>query len=173
MIRSGRHGLALAVAVLAALATPGCRTVPTEADELPGIDRVIARYRGAADVHRVGHTFLGDKPGADGADVLLLTDPASHVGYYFRIDLAIDPPAGSRIRLEVVETENQAPVVRDFALPRNPGGLFGEVVVGLTGAAARSPKWHPVAWRVSVIGPDGKPLAIRRSFLWGAPREQR
>lgn len=173
MSASGRHGLALAVAVLAALATPACRTVPVEADELPGIDRVVARYRSAADVHRVGHTFLGDKPGEDGADVLLLTDPASHVGYYFRIALDLDPPAGSKVRLEVVETENQPPVVRDFALPRNPGGLFGEVVVGLTGASARSPKWHPVAWRVSILGPDGKPLAIRRSFLWGAPREQR
>ena len=169
----GRHGLALVVAVLAALASPACRTVPVEADELPGIDRVVTRYRGSADVHRVGQTFLGDRPGEDGADVLLLTDPASHVGYYFRLALDIDPPAGSKVRLEVVEFENQAPVVRTFGLPRNPGGLFGEVVVGLTGSSARSPKWHPVAWRVSILGPDGKPLAIRRSFLWGAPREQR
>lgn len=169
----GRHGLALAVAVLAALAMPACRTVPVEADELPGIARVSCRYRGAADVHRVGHTFLGDKPAADGADVLLLTDPASHVGYYFRIALDLEPPAASKVLLEVVETENQPPVIRTFDLPRNPGWLFGEVVVGLTGASARSPKWHPVAWRVSILGPDGKPLAIRRSFLWGAPREQR
>ena len=173
MSAPGRHGLALAVAVLAALATPACRTVPVEADELPGIERVVTRYRSAADVHRVGQTFLGDQPGEDGADVLLLTDPASRVGYYFRIALDLDPPAGSKVRLEVVETENQSPVVRDFDLPRNPGGLFGELVIGLTGASARSPSWHPVAWRVSILGPDGKSLAIRRSFLWGAPREQR
>jgi hypothetical protein len=164
-------GLAPAVAALAILASAACRTVPIDAEEVPGIDRVVARYRGEADVHRVGQTFLGDEPGQDGTDVLLLTDPASHVGYYFRIALDLDPPAGSRIRMEIVETENQPPVVRDFPLPRNPGGPFGEFVIGLTGASARSPKWHPVAWRASVVGPDGAVLAARRSFLWGAPRD--
>ena len=171
MSARGRSGLALAVAVLAALALAACRTVPIEAEEIPGIDRVVTRYRSAADTHRIGQTFLGHAPGEDGADVLILTDPASRIGYYFHLALDIDPPAGSRVRLEVVEVENQPPVVRDFPLPRNPGGLFGEVVIGLTGASARSPKWHPIAWRASVIGPGGETLAARRSFLWGAPRE--
>jgi len=164
-------GLALAVATLATLGTPGCRTVPIDAEEIPGIDRVVARYRSEADVHRIGQAFLGDEPGEDGSDVLLLTDPASRVGYHFRLALDLDPPPGSKIRMEIVETENQPPVVRDFPLPRNPGGLFGEVVIGLTGASARAPKWHPIAWRASVIGPDGTVLAARRSFLWGAPRD--
>lgn len=167
----GRQGLGRLAAVLVVLLAVGCATVPVEDDEVPGIDRVVGRYRGEADVHRLGQAF-GQQPAPDGADVILLSDPASRIGYYFWVALDLEPPAGSSVRLEYVERENQPPIVRNFPLPRNPGGLFGEVALGLTGPDARSPKWNPVAWRVSVVGPDGKVLAAKRSFLWGAPRER-
>lgn len=167
----GRQGLGRLTAVLVVLLLAGCQSVPFEADEVPGIDRVVTRYRGEKEIHRLSQTW-GVEPSADGSDVVILSDRASRIGYYFWINLGIDPPAGSSVRIEYVDKENLPPTVRTYALARNPGGLFGEIVVGLTGPDARTPKWHPIAWRVSIISPEGKTLASKRSFLWGAPRER-
>lgn len=151
----------------------GCATVPYPADEIPGIARVDEAYRGAAEVHRLSEPFLGEA-GDSETDVVLRTDPASRVGYHFSIALAsgFKPPAGSRVRVQYVAKEGEAAAERTLALPRNPGWWFGEIVFGLTGADAPAPRWRPVAWRVSVLGPDGKELAARRSFLWGAPTDK-
>lgn len=157
---------------LLALLLAGCATVPHSADEKPGIARVDEAYRGAAQAHRLAQPFLGE-PGDSRTDVILRTDPASRVGYHFSIALAsgFEPPAGSKVRVQYVAKEGEAAVTRTLDLPRNPGWWFGEIVFALTGADAPTPTWHPLAWRVSILGPDGSELAARRSFLWGAPTD--
>lgn len=153
------------------LLTAGCATVPYPADELSGISRVDEVYRGPAQVQRL--TQAGENADDSGSDVFLHTDRASRIGYHFYISLnrGFEPPPGSKVRLQYVAKEGEAATERTMALPRNPGWWFGEIVVGLTGADAPSPKWRPLAWRVSILGPDGKELAARRSFLWGAPTD--
>lgn len=155
---------------LLVLLTAGCSTVPYPADELPGIARVDETYRGPSQVQRLTQAGEEDE---SGPDVILRTDRASRIGYHFYIALnrGFEPPAGSRVRVQYVAKEGEPATERTMALPRNPGWWFGEIVVALTGADAPAPKWRPLAWRVSILGPDGKELAARRSFLWGAPTD--
>lgn len=150
----------------------GCASLPYPADEIPGIVRVDEGYRSEADAHRLAQAFLGE-PGDSETDVILRTDPASRVGYHFHVALAsgLELPAGAKVRVQYVAKEGEAAVERTLPLPRRPGWWFGEVVIGLTGGDAPTPKWRPVAWRISVLGPDGKELAVRRSFLWGMPTD--
>lgn len=157
------------VAGLLVLLTAGCATVPFTAVELPGIARVDEDYRGPAQVQRLTRETEDE----EGHDVVLRTDTASRIGYHFFIalDRGFSPPAGSKVRVQYVAKEGEAATDRTMALPRNPGWWFGEIVVALTGADAPTPRWKPLAWRVSILGPDGKELAVRRSFLWGMPTD--
>jgi hypothetical protein len=156
---------------LLVLLAAGCATVPRDAAEIPGISRVDETYRGPSQVQRL--TRQSPEEEAEGMDVVLRTDKASRIGYHFFIalDHGFEPPAGSKVRLQVVAKEGEAAKVRTFDLPRNPGWWFGEIVVALTGGDAPTPGWKPLAWRVSILGPDGKELAVRRSFLWGMPTD--
>lgn len=151
------------------LLTAGCATVPYPAVEIPGIARVDEGYRGPADVQRLAP----ESEATEGMDVVLRTDRASRIGYHFHIalDWGFEPPAGSKVRLQYVAKEGETATERILPLPRNPGWWFGEIVVALTGADAPTPKWRPLAWRVSILGPDGRELAVRRSFLWGMPTD--
>jgi len=157
------------VAGLLVLLAAGCATVPHPTVELPGIARVDESYRGPAQVQRLTRETRDER----GSDVILRTDAASKIGYHFfvALDRGFEPPAGSKVRLQVVAKEGEAATERILALPRNPGWWFGEIVVALTGADAPTPKWRPLAWRISILGPDGRELAVRRSFLWGMPTD--
>ena len=162
--------MSLRAAGLLVLLTAGCATLPHSADDVPGISRVDEIYRGQAQVQRL--TAAGEEEESE-HDVFLRTDHASRIGYHFYIALnhGFEPPAGSRVRLQVVAKEGEEAIERILPLPRNPGWWFGEIVVALTGADAPTPKWRPLAWRISILGPDGKELAARRSFLWGMPTD--
>lgn len=160
-------------AVLLALLLAGCQGLPVEADEKPGIDRVFERYRNAAQVERVSETFLAAPP-EEGADATLLSDPKSRVGYEFSVSLdgSLEVPEGSLFRLECVFKEGEPTFTRTFPITRRPGWFFGEYNLRLTGKDDPGSKVRPVAWRISVIGPDAAVLAARRSFLWGAPNDE-
>ena len=159
-------------ASLLALTFAGCASLPIEMDEKEGIRYVYEHYRNAKAVERVSDTFF-ETPADDYPDAVFRTDPKSKVGYEFAIALnrSIDVVPGSKFRVEYVTKEGLAPTVREFAITRHPGWFFGEYKVVLTGTDAPSSQWHPVAWRISLIGPDGAILAARHSFLWGAPND--
>lgn len=164
----GRHA-----AVLLALMLAGCQTLPVELDEKPGITRVYERYRSTSQVERVGQTFFGDEP-EQGSDLVLRSDASSRVGYEFDVVLAgsTEVPAGAAFRLEVVRKEGEPAEVRTFPITGRPGWFFGEYALRLTGADDHGSSWRPVAWRISLVGPDGAVIAARRSFLWGAPTDE-
>lgn len=157
-------------AVLLALLLAGCESLPSQPDEKPGIFRVYERHRSRDQIERVSETFVSAEP-ESGSDVPLLSHPGSRVGYEFAVTLdhSLDLPAGASFRLECVVREGQPPLVRDFPILHQPGWFFGEYLLRLTGPDDPGPKVRPVAWRLSVLGPDGALLAARRSFLWGAP----
>lgn len=158
--------------VLLALMLAGCQGLPAELDEKPGIARVYERYRSAAQVERAGQTLLGDDP-ESGSDVVLRTDATARGGYEFDVTLdgSVKVPAGAVFRLEVVRKEGQPAEVRQFPIAGHPGWFFGEYALRLTGADDPGPRWRPVAWRISLVGPDGAVIAARHSFLWGAPND--
>lgn len=157
---------------LLALLLVGCQSLPVEIDEKPGVDRVFERHRTAIQVERASETFVGAQPD-EGSDVVFLSDPRSRVGYEFEVSLdrSLDLPVGSSFRLECVLRDGEAPLTRDFPIVRHPGWFFGEYQLRLTGKDDPGPRFRPVAWRISVLGPDGSVLACRRSFLWGAPTD--
>lgn len=163
----GRH-----VVVLLALLLAGCQGLPVDADEKPGIGRVFERYRTAIQVERVSETFVAAQP-EEGADATYLSDPKSRVGYEFAVSLdgSLEIPQGSRFRLECVFKEGESTFTHFFPIERRPGWFFGEYILRLTGKDDPGSKVRPIAWRISVVGPDGTILAARRSFLWGAPND--
>lgn len=172
MSLAGRMDLGRVAAVLLALLLAGCESLPTELDEKPGIDRVYERHRSREQIERVSETFVGSEP-ESGSDVVLLSQPGSRAGYEFGVKLegSLDLPAGASFRLECVLKEGQPPLVRTFPIERRPGWFFGEYLLRLTGADDPGSAVRPVAWRLSVIAPDGAVLAARHSFLWGAPTD--
>lgn len=159
-------------AVLLALLLAGCQDLPVELDARPGVARVYQRHRSEAQLERAGQTLLGHGPD-EGSDLVLLSAPGSRAGYEFDValDRSVDVPAGARFRLEVVRKEGQPAEVREFPLTGRPGWFFGEYALRLNGADDPGPRWRPVAWRISLVGPDGSVLACRQSFLWGAPND--
>jgi len=159
-------------AVLLALTFAGCASLPVAMDEKEGISRVYENYRAAKAVERVSDTFF-ETPSDDSPDAVFRTDPKSKVGYEFAIALnrSVDVVDGSKFRVEYVTKEGVAPSVREFPITSHPGWFFGEYKLALTGKDAPPAHWHPVAWRISLIGPDGAVIAARHSFLWGAPAD--
>lgn len=160
-------------AVLLVLLLAGCQSLPVEIDEKAGIARVFERYRTADQIERASETFVAAQPD-EGSDVTFRSDPKGHVGYEFDValDRSLDLPEGTQFSLECVLKEGQPPLVRHFPITRRVGWFFGEYQLRLTGADSPGPRFRPVAWRISVVGPDGKVLAARRSFLWGAPNDE-
>ena len=77
----------------------------------------------------------------------------------------------SRLVLEVVRAEGEAPERYDFSLALRPKFPLGEYAIGLTGKEAGSGNWVPIAWRLTVLDAKGKVLASEHSFLWGARSE--
>ena len=167
-----RMDLSRLAAGLLALLLAGCQSLPVDLDEKPGIARVYERYRSATQVERASETLFGAEA-EDGSDAVILSDPKSRVGYQFEValDTFLDVPEGASFRLELIRKEAQPPEIHVFPITRRPGWFFGEYVLRLTGAAAPDTRWRPVAWRISLVGPDGAVLAARRSFLWGAPTD--
>ncbi len=157
---------------LLALLLAGCQDLPVEPDTEPGIARVFERYRSAAQIERASETLFGSGP-EDGSDAILLTDAKSRVGYEFQVSLErfFSVPPGASFRVEYVRKEGEAAVVRSFPVTRQPSWFFGEYCLRLTGTDDPGPNWRPIAWRISLVGPDGAILASRRSFLWGAPSD--
>lgn len=158
---------------LLALLLAGCHDLPVDPDTHPGVARVFERYRSLAQIERASETLLGSEPD-DGSDVVLLTDARSRVGYEFQVSLerSLEVPDKSSFRVEYVRKEGEPAVSRTFPIARRPGWFFGEYCLRLTGADDPGSAWRPVAWRISVVGPDGAILASRRSFLWGAPGDE-
>lgn len=172
MSRLARQGRCRLAAVLLAALLAGCQSLPVSPDEKPGIGRVYEQHRSLAQLERAGQTLFGDGP-EEGSDVILLSDPRSRAGYQFELSLErkVEVPPGSVFRVEYVRQEGQPPVVRNFPVVGRPGWFFGEYILRLTGADDPGARWRPVAWRISLLGPDGTVLAARRSFLWGAPAD--
>lgn len=110
----------------------------------------IAEYFGAPESH----------PGRS----ILRTQPARRAGYYFlvRIKKSDTIPAGSRWQVQVLRPGQRKP--DSFELPVTAQSSVHQL--GLTGTDWPDPKQVPVAWKVTLLAPDGKTVVTHQSFLW-------
>jgi hypothetical protein len=139
---------------------------------LPAADLRIIRvwpdYRTAQSFVGIREYFTGEESPAKN-QTLLRSQPGERAGFYFLTRLANQGPEiiGTKIRLEVVSPRD--PVAANYIFPmRIPHGQH-VYQIGLTGIDWPVPNEHPVAWRLTVIGPDGQELGSKQSFLWSKP----
>jgi hypothetical protein len=129
--------------------------------------RVWPGWRDAESFERIGEFF--GRPESDTAGIVIRTQPNDRAGYYFLVRVQSTAPlAGARFELNIVRPD--APEPKPFTFPA--ALRAGDTVfhLGLTGAAWPGGKSaSPVAWKLALLGPDGRLLAEHKSFLWEKP----
>jgi hypothetical protein len=140
--------------------------VATRAAEVEFL-RVWPGWRGAESFERISEYFGGREN--HGRQTVLRTQGDDRAGYYFlvRVKSASAVPAAT-FEVSVIRPDTPLPKMYRFtsAVPAR------ETVfqLGLTGADwPQGEKANPVAWKLVLVGADGKLLAERKSFLWEKP----
>ncbi len=129
--------------------------------------RVWPAYRDAASFERLGEFF--GRPEDTGREVVVRTQPASRDGYYFLVRVKhASAPAGARFTLDVIRPDHPEP--KTFTFPATFGAKETVFQLGLTGADWPGGKSSsPVAWKLTLLSADHRPLADHKSFLWEKP----
>ena len=101
----------------------------------------------------------------------LYSDPTSQEGLFFvgELDCAVrDLPEGTSARLETLFEGDKTARAVDFDLARVKSSPAKSLFLGLTSPEFFDPKKDPhiLAWKISLIGPDGNTLAQSASPLW-------
>jgi hypothetical protein len=124
-------------------------------------------WRNAEAFDRISEYFGGGEN--HGGQVILRTQPGVRAGYYFLMRMkSATAHAGVRIEVNVIRPDAPEPKVFAFAAALPAGEAV--LQLGLTG-----PDWpggekkNPVAWKITVVGADGKLLNEHKSFLWEKP----
>jgi hypothetical protein len=129
--------------------------------------RVWPGWRDADAFDRISEYFGGREN--TGRQTVLRTHPDARSGYYFlvRVKSASAVP-DLKFALSVIRPDTPAPKTYEFkAVVPAKETVFQ---LGLTG-----PDWpagdqaNPVAWKLALVGPDGRVLTERKSFLWEKP----
>jgi hypothetical protein len=129
--------------------------------------RVSADWRTADSFTRISEYFDG-KENTSG-QTILRSQPKAREGFYVLVHTATKAAIpGARFELQVYLPGMEQPRVFTGATDVPAGSHV--TLTGLTGADWPGEKIKPVAWRVSVFGPDGATLASEQSFLWSPPR---
>lgn len=157
-MRCFRRSLLVCVALLAT--SIGC------AAEVEFV-RVWPAWRDAASFDRIREYFGGTE--SHGRETVLRTHAEARGGYYFlvRVKSAAALPA-AKFELRVIRPDSPEPKKYEFAaaLPAKEA-VFQ---LGLTGADwPAGNKANPVAWKLALLGADGRVLAEQKSFLWEKP----
>ncbi len=129
--------------------------------------RILPGWRDAASFERIGEYLHGKED--TGGIAVLRSRPDERAGYYWLVRLKNRSAPVTEARFELDVITPAAPEPKTFVFPfRLPAGsaLFN---LGLTGADWPTAKTQPAAWRLRVLGPDGRALAVEKSFLWEMP----
>jgi hypothetical protein len=129
--------------------------------------RVWPAWRAAESFERIGEYFGGheSQPG----QTVLRTQPEARAGYYFlvRVKSAAAIP-DAKFQLSVIRPD--APDPKTYTFPAALPAKEAVFNFGLTGADWPAGKdAHPVAWKIALVGNDGRVLATHQSFLWEKP----
>jgi len=128
--------------------------------------RVWPAWRDAESFDRIGEYF--GQPERHQAFVQR-THAEARGGYYFLVRVkAAAAITGAHFDVSVIRPD--APTPQTFSFPAALPARESVAELGLTGADWKNgKKSHPVAWRVALIGGDGRVLAEQKSFLWEKP----
>src|SRR5688500_7260057 len=129
--------------------------------------RVWPGWRNAESFDRIGEYFGGREN--TGRQLVFRTQQETRAGYYFlvRVKNASALPT-ARFELSVIRPDAPEPKIHRFeiAVPAKETvyqlGLTGNDWPG--GEVA-----NPVAWKIALVGTDGRVLAEQKSFLWEKP----
>ena len=129
--------------------------------------RVWPAWRDAESFERIGEYF--GRGEITGRETVLRSRPDVRDGYYFLVRLktgAVVPDA--RFELSVIRPD--APESKTFQFPATLPAKETVFQLGLTGADWPSGgEVHPVAWKIALVGADGRVLGEKKSFLWEKP----
>lgn len=130
------------------------------------IEEVSVRRLDAAHFKRLTEYFTGHE--STGNRVLLRSDPATRGGLYFTLELSDEAdnlPAGSQFRVQYIRPDLPDALEQLYPLPAT-NTAHHTVYLGLTGDTWPDSEALPLAFRVSLVGPDGQELDHYQSFLW-------
>lgn len=136
------------------------------------IDHITTRFIPAGRFKRICEHFTGVE-NKDGK-IIERSQPDERAGFYMivTLDLFSAPfPGNGAFIVEYIHSENRRPQTKLFPLlDANPSAR--EAFLGLTGEDWPSQDRSMVAWKVSLIGPDGKTVIDSQSYLWDIPKKE-
>jgi len=124
-------------------------------------------WREAASFERIGE-FFGRKETGLG-EKIFRTQPDSRAGYYFLVRLKHAAETNqARFVLNIIRPDS--PDAKTFTFPVKVKAGAPLFHLGLTGTDwPGGAKIHPVAWKLELLGEDGRTLLEEKSFLWEKP----
>lgn len=130
--------------------------------------RVWPGWRDAESFVRISEYF-GERENP-GREIIRRTQPAERAGFYFLVRVksaaALD---GARFKLDVIRPD--APEPRTFEFPADVPAKEKVFQLGLTGSDwPGGPEASPIAWKLALLGSDGRTVAEHKSFLWEKPK---
>lgn len=129
--------------------------------------RVWPAWRDADSFDRIREYFGGQESTA--RNVVLRTQPEPRAGYYFLVRVKT-ASALSSAKLDLHVIRPDAPVPKVFSFPVAVPASETVYQLGLTGIDwPGGEKVNPVAWKLVLVGADGRVLAEHKSFLWEKP----
>jgi hypothetical protein len=129
--------------------------------------RVWPGWREAAAFDRISEYFGGKENTT--RNVVLRTQPEPRDGYYFLVRVkTASVVEGAKFELHVIRPD--APEPKVFQFPVTVPAKETVYQLGLTGIDwPAGDKANPVAWKIALVGSDGRVLAEHKSFLWDKP----
>jgi hypothetical protein len=130
------------------------------------ITRAFTGWRDAASFKRISEYFDGKEN--TGGQTLLRSHADQRGGYYFLVraqNAGAARPA--TLFLQVITPTDSKTKTYTFRSELKAGDTVFNV--GLTGDDWADPKANPVAWKIDLLGADGKVLATEKSYLWEKP----
>lgn len=130
--------------------------------------RVWPGWRDADSFVRISEYFGGrENPGRE---IIRRSQPAERAGFYFLVRVksaaAIN---GARFKLDVIRPD--APEPKTFEFSAEVPAKENVFQLGLTGSDwPGGQEASPIAWKLALMGGDGRTLAEHKSFLWEKPK---
>lgn len=142
-------------------------TKPSAKSGVYEFSQVYFRYIPEENFMRISEFFDGEEN--PGVRKLIRSVPEQRSGFYFI--LRLEPgwktlQEGSQLRVHYVPLDAIHPIVYDFDLGEEVRSWNGEIFFGLTGEQWSQEGGEPIAWKLQLLSPAGKVMAVRDSFLW-------
>ena len=129
--------------------------------------RVWPGWRDAESFDRISEYFGGGEN--TGRHHVLRTQEKDRGGYYFLVRVkSASALTGAKFDLSVIRPDVPEPKIYSFATDVPAKETVFQL--GLTGSDwPAGNKANPVAWKLALVGADGRVLAEQKSFLWEKP----